>query len=57
MKRLLILFVVIMAVILIKRRHLDQHTGLSQEQTIEELKKEVKQLKKTLAETNELARK
>lgn len=57
MKRLLILLVVIMAVILIKRRNMEKPAALTQEQTIEALKKEIKELKQTIAETNEIARK
>jgi Tfp pilus assembly protein PilN len=53
MKRLLILLVVIMAVILVKRRNMET-PALTQEQTIEALKKEIKQLKQSMAENESI---
>jgi len=53
MKRLLILLAVILAFALIKGKSPERPTGLTQEQTIEELKKEIKQLRKNIAQVNE----
>jgi len=50
MKRLLVFYAVIIVFAFIKGKNLEKSTGLTQQQTIEELKKEVKELKKTIAE-------
>jgi hypothetical protein len=50
MKRLLVFYAVIIVFAFIKGKNLEKSNGLTQQQTIEELKKEVKELKKTIAE-------
>jgi septal ring factor EnvC (AmiA/AmiB activator) len=51
MKRSLILLVVIVAAVLIKSNDLPPYQQASQQQTIDQLKKEIKTLKKTIDET------
>ena len=55
MKRSLILLVVIVAAVLIKSNDLPPHQQFSQQQTIDQLKKEIKTLKKTIDETRLIA--
>ena len=55
MKRSLILLIVIVAAVLIKSNDLPPRQQISQQQTIDQLKKEIKALRKTIDETRLIA--